>query len=126
MHELSANDYGSEQSRVCLVSLDNEAVLAEGSVGSGIFGDESSCVNLVDLRGRFPGESKLDGGAVLATVVVQAKGVGDYQLVRALVDSGSNRFSFISPSGLKRLGLVDCTRKWTAAHGGWCPVSYFG
>jgi len=91
-------------------------VLAEGSVGSGIFGDEFSCVNLVDLRGRFPGESKLDGGAVLATVVVQAKGVGDYQLVRALVDSGSNRFSFISPSGLKRLGLVDCTRKWTARH----------
>jgi hypothetical protein len=81
---------------------------------------EFSCINynLVDLRGRFPGESKLDGGAVLATVVAQAKGVGDYQLVRALVDSGSNRFTFISPSvrELKRLGLGDSMRKWTARH----------
>ncbi len=36
--------------------------------------------------------------------------------VRAPVDSGSNRFSFISPSGLRRLALLDRTRKWAAQH----------
>ena len=53
---------------------------------------------------------------MLATMSVQAKGEGEYRSVRAPVDSGSNRFSFISPSGLRRLALLDRTRKWAAQH----------
>ncbi len=65
----------------------------------GVWGLDSE-VSL-DLRGRFPSEGSV---FVLATVVVEVRGQGEYQLVRTLADSGSNRFYFSCRYAVTRPG----------------------